>query len=114
MQFVPVLLSEVSSAVGVTRRLFLSSVYLFAISRQFLHPPGRELQPAPSAGSTRDCPAPFARVRKAGAKLHPNGVTGTRDEVVPLLQHSPDSLSSDDPRRLVSTLAELRGDASTE
>ena len=47
------------------------------------------------------------RVRKAGAKLHLNGTTGKPDDVLPLLQHKPDSLSSDDPARLVQTLAEL-------
>ena len=44
------------------------------------------------------------RVRKAGVKLHLNGTTGTRDDVLPLLEHSPDSLSSDDPKRLFETL----------
>ncbi len=47
------------------------------------------------------------RVRKAGAKLHLNGSTGKRDEVIPLLKHAPDSLSSDDPKRLIRTLREL-------
>ncbi len=46
------------------------------------------------------------RVRKSGAKLHLNGTTGTRDDVL-LLEHSPDSLSSDDPKRLVETLKSL-------
>jgi glycerophosphoryl diester phosphodiesterase len=53
------------------------------------------------------------RVRRSGAKLHLNGLTGTREETVPLLFHLPDSLSSDDPRQLVATLAELRS-AGTE
>jgi glycerophosphoryl diester phosphodiesterase len=48
------------------------------------------------------------RVRKAGAKLHLNGTTGTREDTLPLLAHSPDSLSSDNPRQLVATLRELR------
>lgn len=51
------------------------------------------------------------RVRRAGCQLHLNGETGTREEAVELLQHSPDSLSSNDPQRLVATLAELRGTA---
>jgi glycerophosphoryl diester phosphodiesterase len=52
-----------------------------------------------------------ARVRQAGVKLHLNGETGLRDEVVSLLAHSPDSLSSDNPKQLVATLAELREDS---
>jgi glycerophosphoryl diester phosphodiesterase len=47
------------------------------------------------------------RVRKTGAKLHLNGTTGKPDDVFPLLLHKPDSLSSDDPARLVKTLKEL-------
>ena len=47
------------------------------------------------------------RVRKAGTKLHINGTKGTKEEIVPLLKHRPDSLSSDDPARLIATLAEL-------
>ena len=47
------------------------------------------------------------RVRQAGVKLHLNGTTGLRGEVVELLKHRPDSLSSDDPARLIATLAEL-------
>ena len=47
------------------------------------------------------------RVRAAKAKLHLNGRTGTKEEVVPLLRHGPDSLSSDDPGRLVKTLKAL-------
>ena len=49
------------------------------------------------------------RVRKAGCKLHLNNTTGSPEEVLPLLEHRPDSLSSDDPARLVKTLAELAG-----
>jgi glycerophosphoryl diester phosphodiesterase len=48
------------------------------------------------------------RVRASGAKLHLNNTTGKPEEVVPLLAHRPDSLSSDDPARLVATLKELR------
>ncbi len=47
------------------------------------------------------------RVRDAGARLHLNGTTGAREEVLKLLAHRPKSLSSDDPARLVRTLAEL-------
>lgn len=48
------------------------------------------------------------RVRAAGAKLHLNNTTGKPDEIVPLLAHRPDSLSSDDPARLVQTLRDLK------
>ena len=47
------------------------------------------------------------RVRKAGVKLHLNGTTGAPDEVEGLLTHRPDSLSSDNPARLIATLKEL-------
>lgn len=47
------------------------------------------------------------RVRKAGVKLHLNGTTGAREEVIELLKHRPDSLSSDDPARLIATLKSL-------
>lgn len=45
-----------------------------------------------------------ARVRKTGARLHLNGTTGTVEEIAPLLKYRPDSLSSDDPGRLLRTL----------
>ena len=45
------------------------------------------------------------RVRQAGVKLHLNGTTGAAEEVAELLKHRPDSLSSDDPARLIETLA---------
>lgn len=48
------------------------------------------------------------RVRQAGTKLHVNGQTGELDELVGLLKHRPDSLSSDDPARLVANLETLR------
>jgi glycerophosphoryl diester phosphodiesterase len=48
------------------------------------------------------------RVRKTGAKLHLNGETGLTDEVLPLLAHSPDSLSSDNPAQLRKTLSDLQ------
>ena len=48
------------------------------------------------------------RVKQTGAKLHLNGTTGQPDDILPLLEHQPDSLSSDDPARLVETLAEVQ------
>jgi glycerophosphoryl diester phosphodiesterase len=47
------------------------------------------------------------RVRKAGAELHVGTGNGTPEEVLPLLLHRPESLSSDDPAKLRKTLAEL-------
>lgn len=47
------------------------------------------------------------RVRKLGCELHLGTGTGTRAEVLPLLEHAPESLSSDDPAQLLKTLAEL-------
>ncbi len=44
------------------------------------------------------------RVRKADAKLHLNGTTGERGEVLDLVKHQPDSMSSDDPNQLITTL----------
>ncbi|WP_439622551.1 glycerophosphodiester phosphodiesterase [Gemmata sp.] len=49
------------------------------------------------------------RVRKLGCELHLGTGMGTRAEVLPLLEHDPESLSSDDPARLLKTLAELAG-----
>ncbi len=49
------------------------------------------------------------RVRKTGLELHIGAGMGTKAEVLPLLVHLPESLSSDDPTQLVKTLAELRG-----
>lgn len=48
-----------------------------------------------------------ARLRAAGAKLHLSGTLGSREELLPLLRHRPDSLSADDPARLIGTLREL-------
>lgn len=48
------------------------------------------------------------RVRKTAAKLHLNGTDGTPEELLPLLQHQPDSLSSDNPGRLVESLQALK------
>ncbi|WP_166831789.1 glycerophosphodiester phosphodiesterase [Thalassoroseus pseudoceratinae] len=50
------------------------------------------------------------RVRNTGAALHLNGTTGKREEVLSLLEHSPASLSSDDPGQLLKTLAKLHLD----
>lgn len=47
------------------------------------------------------------RIREAGVRLHLNGTTGAAEEVVELLKYRPDSLSSDDPARLIATLAAL-------
>lgn len=47
------------------------------------------------------------RVRKAGAKLHLNGRSGTVEEIEPFLKYQPDSLSSDDPAKLIETLERL-------
>ena len=48
------------------------------------------------------------QVRDRNVELHLNGSTGTLKEVVGLLEFYPDSLSADDPRRLVQTLLSLR------
>ncbi|MCE9562327.1 MAG: glycerophosphodiester phosphodiesterase family protein [Planctomycetes bacterium] len=47
------------------------------------------------------------RVRKLGCELHLGTAMGTKAEVLPLLAHAPESLSSDDPARLLKTLAEI-------
>jgi glycerophosphoryl diester phosphodiesterase len=47
------------------------------------------------------------RVRRHNLLLHLNGTTGAEEEVRLLLRHEPDSLSSDDPGRLVQTLARI-------
>lgn len=47
---------------------------------------------------------PVRRVRTAGCQLHLNGTLGLPDETLSLLQHQPDSLSSDHPARLRHTL----------
>jgi hypothetical protein len=49
------------------------------------------------------------RVHKLGLSLHLGAGAGTRDEVLPLLAHQPDSLSSEDPRQLIKALAEIAG-----
>ena len=54
-------------------------------------------------------PSLVPRVRKLGRELHLGTGTGTKAEVLPLLVHEPESLSSDAPAQLVKTLAELAG-----
>ncbi len=54
------------------------------------------------------------RVRRSGARLHLNEWTGAREAVVPLLVHRPVSFFTDDPRRLATTLAELRGEGEAQ
>ncbi len=49
------------------------------------------------------------RVRRRGLGLHLGTGNGTPAEVQPLLTYTPESLSSDDPARLIKTLAELAG-----
>jgi arylsulfatase len=49
------------------------------------------------------------RVRKLGRTLHLGAGTGKRDEVLPLLAWEPESLSSEDPARLLRTLSEIAG-----
>jgi len=49
------------------------------------------------------------RLRSLGLELHLGAEKGTREELMPLLIHEPESLSSDDPAQLIKTLAELRG-----
>lgn len=51
---------------------------------------------------------PVMRVRAAGKKLHLNGKTGSVEELLTLLGHRPDSLLSDDPRRLRASLELLQ------
>ena len=48
------------------------------------------------------------RVRKAGLLLHLNGTVGTSEELSLLLKYRPDSISGDDPARIVATLAKLK------
>ena len=47
------------------------------------------------------------QVRKLGLELHIGTGMGTRDEVLPLLVHEPESLSSDDPAQLIKTLGDI-------
>ena len=54
-----------------------------------------------------DGDAPVKRVLATGKGLHLNGTKGERDETLKLLEHRPDSLSSDDPRRLIAILKQI-------
>ena len=56
-----------------------------------------------------DDPTLVPRVRKLGLELHLGTGKGTRDEVLPLLMHQPESLASDDPAQLVKTLDAISG-----
>lgn len=47
------------------------------------------------------------RVRKAKAMLHLGAEKGTLEELAPLLEHQPESLSADDPALLLKSLTEL-------
>jgi glycerophosphoryl diester phosphodiesterase len=47
------------------------------------------------------------RVRKLGLELHLGTGKGTKEEVLPMLVHEPESLASDDPVQLVKTLEAL-------
>ena len=49
------------------------------------------------------------RVRELGLELHLGTGTGTKAEVLPLLAHKPESLSSDDPAQLLKTLGGYLG-----
>lgn len=53
------------------------------------------------------------RVRWAGAELLLGAGTGKPDEVLPLLKYRPESMSSDDPARLLATLAAAPANAFT-
>lgn len=48
-----------------------------------------------------------AKVRQHKKQLHLGAGNGSKEEVLPLLIHEPESMSSDDPARLMKTLAEL-------
>ena len=54
-----------------------------------------------------DGDAPVKRVRATGKELHLNGSKGELDETQKLLVYRPDSLSSDDPLRLIATLKQI-------
>ena len=49
------------------------------------------------------------RVRKLGLELHLGTGMDTKAEVLPLLAHKPESLSSDDPAQLLRTLSGFLG-----
>lgn len=50
-----------------------------------------------------------ARVRQHKRQLHVGAGKGTRDEVLPLLMFEPESVASEDPARLLATLADIAG-----
>jgi glycerophosphoryl diester phosphodiesterase len=50
-----------------------------------------------------------AKVRQHKKLLHLGTGKGTRDDVTPLLRYEPESLASDDPARLIQTLAAIAG-----
>ncbi|MBM4072102.1 MAG: hypothetical protein FJ271_24725 [Planctomycetes bacterium] len=50
-----------------------------------------------------------AKVRKHKKQLHLSAPKGTKEEVLPLLAFEAESLSSDDPARLIQTLREIAG-----
>ena len=50
---------------------------------------------------------PVQHVRATGKGLHLNGTVGGLEETLQLLAHCPDSMSSDDPRRLKATLKRI-------
>ncbi len=56
-------------------------------------------------------PTLVPRVRALGLELHLGAGGGTAAEVLPLLAHRPESLSSDDPARLVRTVKEIAAGA---
>jgi glycerophosphoryl diester phosphodiesterase len=49
-----------------------------------------------------------SRVREAGLQLHLNGTVGTPEELATLLKYRPDSISGDDPARIVAMLTKLK------
>lgn len=53
---------------------------------------------------------PVRRIRNAGCRLHLNGTMGLLAETEMLLQHTPDSLSSDHPARLRESLRQIAED----
>lgn len=50
------------------------------------------------------------RLRKSGSRLYLSTGKGTLAETLPLLAHAPYALSSDDPARLIKTLAQIKQD----
>ncbi|MCF6278292.1 MAG: hypothetical protein L3J16_06035, partial [Anaerolineales bacterium] len=50
---------------------------------------------------------PVKRIRATGKRLHLNGKTGSLEETLSLLVHQPESLLTDDPRRLRAALKKI-------